>query len=447
MIRKYLYSEKGQASVLLALAFIVLLGFTALAIDGGMVYANRRHMQNATDAASLAGGSAVAMYLENHYIIYDEWNCNDPRVISAQTNSTNGGKIVAVKSASVNDYSIDYDISDGNGVDTDCIQGHDNGAWIEKYIDVKTYITSDTPTAFAHFVYNSPLRNTVEAVTRVRPRIPLGFGNAIVSLEDNCDEGGIDFDGTNDVQVTGGGIFSNSCLDTRGGVTVHVLGGERISCKQPDCYDDHGASGAVSPTPRENVGRSLPKESYEIQQEPECSKLPARGNYDGSGTLWPGQYDRIRIQNDDHELKPGLYCVTNEFTINGGTTAGTGVTIYMKNGDFHTSGNATTSLTAPPVWNCGDPCDKFYAIPGVLVYLAEGNTGEATLLGTEDSDYMGLVYVPSGTIEAGGTSSLLGEIHAQLIGNNVKIHGNTSIEINFNDRLNYQIPASLDLNK
>jgi hypothetical protein len=447
MKRKHLSSENGQAVILLALAFIALLGFTALAIDGGMVYANRRHMQNASDASSLAGGSAVAMYLENHYVIYNDWNCNDSRVIRAQSNSTNGGKIAAVNSASINAYSIDYDVSDGNGVDTDCIQGHDNGAWIERYIDVKTYITSDTPTAFAQFVYNGPLRNTVEAVTRVRPRMPLAFGNAIVALGEDCGEDGIEFDGTNVVQVRGGGIFSNSCLDTRGGVTVEVIGGDTISCKQPDCYDDHGASGAVSPSPRENVGRSLPKESYAVDI-PNCTGMTSYGNYDDSGTLKPGIYDRIRIQNGDHELKQGLYCVSNEFTINGGTVVGTGVTIYMKNGDFHTSGNATTRLTAPPARSCGDPCnDTNRGIPGVLVYLAEGNTGEATLLGTEDSEYYGLVYVPSGTIEAGGTSSLLGELHAQLVGNDIKIHGNTTININFNDKLNYQIPASLDLNK
>jgi hypothetical protein len=446
MIRKYLSSETGQTSVLLALAFIVLLGFTALAVDGGMVYANRRHLQNASDASSLAGGSAVALYLENHYVIYDDWNCSDPRVLAAQSNGTDGGKITAVKSASINGYAIDYDVSDGNGVDTDCIQGYDNNAWIEKYIDVKTYVTADSPTAFAHLLYSGPLRNSVEAVTRVRPRMPLAYGNAIVSLGKNCDLEGIEFDGTNDVQVTGGGIFSSSCIDTRGGVSVHVFGGERISCKLADCYDDHGVSGSVSPPPKENVARSLPKESYEVDP-PNCGGVPARGSYDGSGTLLPGRYDRIRVQNGEHELKPGLYCVANEFTINGGTVAGSSVTIYMQNGDFNTSGNATTSLAAPPARNCGEPCDLWEAIPGVLIYLAEGNAGVASLLGTEDSDFLGLVYAPDGTIEAGGTSSLLSKIHAQLIAKDVKIHGTTTLEINFNDRLNYQIPASLDLNK
>jgi hypothetical protein len=446
MLSKYISSERGQTTVLLALAFIGLLGFTALAIDGGMVYANRRHMQNASDASSLAGGSAVALYLENHYVVYSDWNCNDPRVIKAQINGTNGGEITAINSASVNDYSIDADISDMNGVDTYCMQGYDNGSWIERYIDVKTFITSDTPTAFAHFVYNGPLRNTVEAVTRVKPRTPLAFGNAIVALAMDCDLGGIEFDGDSGVIVDGGGIFSNSCIDTRGGVGVTVYGGYDISCRTPDCYTDHGGSGTVSPTPEENLGRALPRESYAVPQ-PQCSSMEDHGDYDGDGTLEPGLYSRIRILNGVHDFEPGLYCVSGEVTITGGTVTGTNITLYLSGNDYTSNGNATINLIAPPVTNCGAPCKDHNGLPGVLIYLAEGNTGEAALLGNEDSKYLGLVYAPDGTIQAGGTSSTMAAVHAQLIGNDVKVHGTTDVVINFDDGLNFQLPASLDLNK
>ena len=61
-------AERGQVLVLLVLGMVVLLGFTALAVDGGMVYADRRQAQNASDASSLAGGSVAALYLENHNI-------------------------------------------------------------------------------------------------------------------------------------------------------------------------------------------------------------------------------------------------------------------------------------------------------------------------------------------------------------------------------------------
>jgi len=446
MFQKKFYSEKGQAAVLLALAFVALLAFAALAIDGGMVYSNRRHAQNGSDAASLAGGSAAALYMENKYVTYGSFDCSDPRVIAAQNNTTNGAKVVAISRAASNDYTIDQDQSDKNGVATDCVDDADNGSWIEKYLDISAMITADTQTTFAHFIFSGPLRNTVEAVTRVRPRTPLAFGNAIVAIGPDCGTGGIEFDGSNVVRVTGGGIFSNSCIDTRGSVSVNVYGGYDISCVQPSCYTDHGGSGTVSPNPEEDTGIPLPPDSYAVPI-PDCSGIPNRGNYDGDGHLEWGHYGNIRITNGDHTMDSGVYCVDGDVTINGGTLAGSSVTFYLTSGDFHTSGNATTSLVAPPSRSCGAPCGTRRAIPGVLVYLAPGNTGEATLLGTGDSEFLGLIYVPDGTIEAGGSSSELAEIHAQLIGKNVKVHGNTTVDINFDDQLNYQIPAKLELTK
>src|SRR5690606_4536767 len=53
--------ERGQTLVQVALMLVVLLGFAALAIDGGMVYAERRHMQNAADAGALAGARELCL--------------------------------------------------------------------------------------------------------------------------------------------------------------------------------------------------------------------------------------------------------------------------------------------------------------------------------------------------------------------------------------------------
>jgi Flp pilus assembly protein TadG len=49
-------SEVGQAMIFIVIGFIVILGFVGLAIDGGMVFSDRRHAQNAADASSLAAG-------------------------------------------------------------------------------------------------------------------------------------------------------------------------------------------------------------------------------------------------------------------------------------------------------------------------------------------------------------------------------------------------------
>src|SRR5439155_22507130 len=49
----------GQALVIAALAISALLTFTALVINAGMYLAERRHLQNAADAAALAGGQRL----------------------------------------------------------------------------------------------------------------------------------------------------------------------------------------------------------------------------------------------------------------------------------------------------------------------------------------------------------------------------------------------------
>ncbi len=46
-------SESGQTLVIIAFAAVVLFGFVALAIDGSMVFSDRRHAQNAADTAAL----------------------------------------------------------------------------------------------------------------------------------------------------------------------------------------------------------------------------------------------------------------------------------------------------------------------------------------------------------------------------------------------------------
>src|SRR3970282_1738548 len=71
--------ERGQTLVLAVLAMAVLLGFTAMAIDVGLAFQERRNAQNGADAAALAAaqdlrsglGTATAAatardYLERH---------------------------------------------------------------------------------------------------------------------------------------------------------------------------------------------------------------------------------------------------------------------------------------------------------------------------------------------------------------------------------------------
>ncbi len=61
MDRRRCSSEEGQVLIQVTLMLVVLLTFVGLAIDGGLVYAERRQMQNAADAAALAGARELCL--------------------------------------------------------------------------------------------------------------------------------------------------------------------------------------------------------------------------------------------------------------------------------------------------------------------------------------------------------------------------------------------------
>jgi uncharacterized membrane protein len=51
--------EKGQIIILLAVSMVVVMVVAALAVDGGMIYTERRFAQNAADASGFAGGGVI----------------------------------------------------------------------------------------------------------------------------------------------------------------------------------------------------------------------------------------------------------------------------------------------------------------------------------------------------------------------------------------------------
>jgi len=56
---KYTKNEKGQSLVLIALLMVVVMGFAVFGTDVGVLYSTKTHMQNAADAAALAGAQEL----------------------------------------------------------------------------------------------------------------------------------------------------------------------------------------------------------------------------------------------------------------------------------------------------------------------------------------------------------------------------------------------------
>lgn len=425
-------SQCGQIIVILAIVLVILLGFTAVAIDGSMIYSDRRYAQNAADAAALAGAGMAAQSMENNHVKYENFSCSDNAVINAMIY----GDSNAVSRAATNGFTIVPD-STGTldlGVHVTC-NSIQLGSYFDRYLEYTVKLKNTTSTAFAHLFYNGPVENKVTAVVRVHPRTNLGTGYAIASLGLDCSSGGMWMHGNIDVITNGAGVFSNSCMDFNGtalSVTASDPVGEGIRYITTMSTSGHPA---IDPWP---VQASIRLKSY-VVPAPDCASLPYYGSVSGSGTYNPGRYGSIGGNGQpDIVLNPGLYCLTGNLGMNNGTLTGNGVTFYFTGtGGYNVKGNVQVNLSAPT-------SDTPPAIRGMLMYMA--GTGSITVYGTSDSSYTGTIYAPNGSIDSGGNSGL-SSISGQLIGLQVTVGGTSDINLTFDSDLNYQVPATLDLMK
>jgi hypothetical protein len=165
----------------------------------------------------------------------------------------------------------------------------------------------------------------------------------------------------------------------------------------------------------------------------------------GDATLTPGVYDRIKWTGGVLTLTSGLYCVTGSqgVDITGGEIDGNEVTIYVITGGVSISGNVDPVDMRAPV----ESPDPAPALPGILFYLAHGNSNTVSIVGNSTSFYLGTIYAPDGDLFISGSSGTNPTFNTQLIGNNVEVSGGATIDINFNDEENYEKPPYLDLLK
>jgi hypothetical protein len=417
-------SERGQAIILIAIMFIVLLGFAGLAIDAGMVYSDRRNAQNAADAASLAGGARAAIFMENARLFSTNWDCTVPNAAKAMQTAVNA----AIERAGNNQYVIDGEISDGNGVTVSCT--NIKGVLPQRYLDITVHITTVTEATFSQFLFGGPLRSEVEAVTRVRPRVPLAEGQAIVGMNTGAcfgNQNGVIIGGSSDSLINGGGIFSNGCLKGDGSkfsVTV-TNGGVSYAGTAT------GTLGGVSPAPKPTGGVTIGEELVKLDF-PNCNDPKAIKHT-----------NEVKITNNNTlELAPGLHCFygyPRALTMTGGEIKGEKITIFMPNSGAFAINGGLASLYAPVVSDFPAP-----AVPGLLIYNPQG---DISITGNGDSYYQGTILAPNGDIKAAGTGSTGQTFNTQLIGLNVDISGNYSLSINFRTQENATLPTTMDLFK
>ncbi len=384
--------------------------------------------------------------------------------------------------------------SPDNGVAIRCV---DNGRNAPKYIEVKVMVSGITRTSFAHLIFGGLLRNTVTAVVKVAPNTSFSYGNSILALNNVCHGkiGGLDFNGTvNITTYNGGGIFSNQCMSAPGAsADVTVCPGDVKPC---DCSSMDGAIGYISNTKPINgdicpemvqYTEPVPREELNFKGCDEYTGPVKNLTIKGDETISPGRYNNISATGSkvNVKLKPGLYCIEDSFTINGGfidslrkanstdldyatgpcvdTDYSCGVTIFMLTKPRVP--NQTLTLIGDSGVNLYAPVDKNnlhewpVSIPENVIGLLIGTqdtpedmrwTGEVHLGGNSGGNYIGTIFNPYGNLKISGNPSAITPPvfgFSSLIADTITFSGNVTVDVRYDVNLDLFGKAKLNMQK
>lgn len=431
----YRKHEKGQIVVLLALAIVGLLGFTALAIDVGMVFSDRRYAQNAADASALAGAQASSKMIETIGMKNYEWNCS---TLNANISASYSAGIAR---AGTNDFVIAQDADLGT-------PGHDHGIKITcnqagKYLDVFVMLSRVTSTSFAQLFYGGQMRNTVSSITRVWPGVPAGNGSNLVSLSKDCGNniGGILFSGNTEVSIRG--TWSNSCIEAKSNTDVTV---------SPGSVDYHAGSYAVgftNPVPVPHTEYHPMTDATLPSPGAKCASAsidPYNDLKNAQGTIDPGNYRDWDFKGDV-VLNPGLYCVSGTVSMNSNVgLTGNGITIFYTGTSFTINGKQNGTLAAP---NSPSNPPVNNAVEDLLIYTPKGTAADIKINGTSGSYIGGTIYAPSSLVFIAGNATAADPMTmtSSIIGYDIDLTGTSYLSMTYDEDKDYGWPSNLDQNK
>ena len=415
--------ESGQTLILFVLALGVLLGMAAMTIDVGLAYVARRDMQNAADAAALAGADAI---LEGQSSVLA---ANAARDLALQNGYDNAAADVTV--------TINVPPTSGpHSGDSDFIE---------------VFIAHPIDTILASAVgKTTPFDVSARAVAGI-DRTPKPY--SIITLSQTACQS-MQFNGQVHLTIIDAGTLTNSectvgAFSTNGTINVataanHVVGGWHMT----------GNSGDVSLPPSRAghfddplIGVPVPTPTSAPVQT--CPTFPGKP---GTVTLQPGVYDcTIDPQGQwGLEFEPGDYYITGGIVINGGgnvsfgeglyflqgegltitgngVVTGDGVTFYIDEGQVTLTGTSDTQLTAPTSGT----------YEGIVIFQNRTLTSTVNMSGGAIADGWGAVYAAGAQIHlVGNTGSTL----HQFISDSFLMDGNSNISIDYFDGFLVAVP-------
>lgn len=368
--------ESGQVLVLTALSMVLLMGFTALAVDVGVLFRAKRNLQIAADAAATAGVQNL------HYGLSASTAARAAATANGMTGTCGGsGTKVCVYSPAV----------DGPN------------AGVAGFVEVT--ISQPEPTTFMGIITHN---NFVAVSARAVGGTSSSTG-CIYTLGTTGTD--IDITGSGNISLPSCGILDDSSSssgssapalkDTASGnltaSSIQIVGGYNISSMSGTFEPDPPTTGMI---PVSNPLSALTPPSFTTAScvaNPNVSNARSIGPTSG-GTIC---YNGLTISaggSGTVTLNPGIYVINGNLSLTGSApVSGTGVTFYFPSaGDqAKVTGSGALTLTAPTSGTYN----------GILFYQNPSDTTQMQITASGTSTIKGIIYAPTANLDLTGSGA------------------------------------------
>lgn len=418
--------ERGQSLILVTLSMMVLMGFMGLAIDVGCLRADQRKLQQAADAAALAGA------LEISYCTYSSGSaCTRMQDAAAAAVAENGFAAVTPTSDQCTAPTI-------SGLTLvlnwgPCLLGSSDPNNGSKRV-VEAEVGQVFPTTFSSLFGLGTVKLTARAEA--------GRGRSSYCMYIDASDYGKTGAGTFDVES--GGHVNLSCGIQDDGTLTSKGNGSHVTATQFEVSASSGVgSNQFNPTPVFNAPQvpdpicaSYPTGMSQYNTSSNCSGNIAYSDPESNctswttltspyptGTLSPGCYaapssgcSAVSVKNNGFgndvntycdavtlganlTLSSGTYIFNGDVDLAGYNLSGSGVTLYFKGGSIINGSSSTVNLSAPTSGN----------YEGMLIWESPLDLNTMALASASTSIWNGTVYLPYAVLDlSDGANAQLG---------------------------------------
>jgi hypothetical protein len=390
LITVYHTSEAGQALAITVLALGVLMGLLGLGIDVGYLRHMRTKMQQAADAAALAGASEL---------LYGDW------VAAADTDATSNG------------------FTNGSNGTTITVNNPPlYGGYAGNAEAVEVIIQQAQPTFFMSVLGFTKVNVAARAVA--------ALGSAPGCIY------GLSSSASGAIENTGGTVTAACSIDDDSDSGSGLRNAGTISAKSIGVVGNYSGGGTFTPTPVTGIPPATDPLVYLQNEEPAVGPC----NYNNYS---------IKSRGGSYILSPGVYCGGIKITVSGPVTltfqAGTyiltgsvglvitgsgNVTGGGSNVTFYNTGTGSIDITASATnFALSAPTSGTYA--GILIFQNLSDTSAATITASSSGEALtGALYLPDAPLTI-TTSSTCTAAYSFFIASTIDFTGSACINDNY----------------